>query len=114
MAKAGSGCLPRADASEVEFDARGSMRRNSFPNFFLMIAVLLAGARADLRAQAKPEMKKEEAPLRVALAGLVHGHAFGFFEQFQKRTDLQVVGIAEAKRDMAWRGAFSIPTWKRC
>jgi len=41
-------------------------------------------------------MKKEEAPLRVALAGLVHGHAFGFFDQFQKRTDLQVVGIAEA------------------
>jgi glucose-fructose oxidoreductase len=51
---------------------------------------------ADLRAQAKPEMNKEEAPLRVAMAGLVHGHASGFFEQFQKRADLQVVGIAEA------------------
>jgi len=24
-----------------------------------------------------------------------HGHAFGFFDQFQKRADLQVVGIAE-------------------
>src|SRR5229473_7524804 len=71
------------------------MRRNSFANFFLMIAVLLAGAGADLRAQGKPE-KKEEAPLRVVLAGLAHGHAFGFFDQFQKRTDLQVVGIAEA------------------
>src|SRR6202795_4416757 len=45
--------------------------------------------------------QKEEAPMRVALAGLVHGHAFGFFDQFQKRTDLQVVGIAEADRQLA-------------
>jgi predicted dehydrogenase len=41
-------------------------------------------------------MKQQEAPLRVALAGLVHGHASGFFEQFQKRGDLQIVGIGEA------------------
>jgi glucose-fructose oxidoreductase len=72
------------------------MRRNSFANFFLTIVALLAYPSADLRAQAKPEMKKEEAPLRVALAGLVHGHASGFFDQFQKRADLQTVGIAEA------------------
>jgi predicted dehydrogenase len=72
------------------------MRRNSFPDFFLMIVALLVGGTADLRAQAKPEMKEEEAPLRVVLAGLAHGHASGFFDQFQKRTDLQVVGIAEA------------------
>src|SRR2546430_9542431 len=39
---------------------------------------------ADLRAQEKPE-----GPLRVALAGLVHGHAFGFFDQFQRRTDMR-------------------------
>ena len=72
------------------------MQRNRFPNYFMAVAALLACASADLRAQAKPEMKKEEAPLRVALAGLVHGHASGFFDQFQKSTDLQIVGIAEA------------------
>src|SRR5437016_8481049 len=71
------------------------MRRNSFPNFFLMIVALLLGASADLRAQEKPE-----GPLRVALAGLVHGHSFGFFDQFQHRTDLQVVGIAEADHQL--------------
>src|SRR5437763_1540045 len=76
------------------------MRRNSFPNFFLMIVALLLGASADLRAQEKPE-----GPLRVALAGLVHGHAFGFFDQFQRRTDMQVVGIAEA--DPQLRGQFA-------
>ncbi len=45
-------------------------------------------------------MNTEEAPLRVALAGLAHGHAFGFFDQFQRRTDLQVVGIAEADHQL--------------
>jgi predicted dehydrogenase len=49
----------------------------------------------DSRGLAKP-LTKEDAPLRVALAGLVHGHASGFFDQFQHRTDMQVVGIAEA------------------
>ena len=77
------------------------MRRNNRPNFFLMIVALLACARADLRAQAKPEMKAEDAPLRVALAGLVHGHAFGLFDQFQHRTDLQIVGIAESDQQLA-------------
>jgi len=77
------------------------MRRNSLLVVFSMTLVLLAGWSADLRAQANPEMKKEEAPLRVALAGLVHGHAFGFFDQFQKRADLRVVGIAEADRQLA-------------
>src|SRR5439155_1437202 len=61
---------------------------------------LLIGTSADLRAQEKPE-----GPLRVALAGLVHGHAFGFFDQFQRRTDMQVVGIAEA--DPQLRGQFA-------
>jgi glucose-fructose oxidoreductase len=55
---------------------------------------------ADSRGQTNPATK-EEAPLRVALAGLVHGHASGFSEQFQHRTDLQIVGIAEADRQLA-------------
>jgi predicted dehydrogenase len=66
-----------------------------------MMVVLLAGASGGLRAQDKPEMKSEEMPLRVAIAGLVHGHAFGFFDQFQKRADLRVVGIAEADGQLA-------------
>src|SRR5467141_1830352 len=72
------------------------MRRNSFLVVFSTTLVLLAGSSADLRAQTKSATENEKAPLRVVLAGLVHGHAFGFFDQFQKRADLQVVGIAEA------------------
>jgi predicted dehydrogenase len=71
------------------------MRRILLTAFWMMIVVLLAAATLDSRGQADPAMN-DEAPLRVALVGLVHGHAFGFFDQFQKRTDLEVVGIAEA------------------
>ena len=82
------------------------MRRTSFTAFFLIFAALLAGESADSRGQANPAMK-EEAPLRVALAGLVHGHASGFFDQFQHRSDLQIVGIAEADRQLAGKFAKS-------
>src|SRR5437879_10196970 len=76
------------------------MRRNSLLAVFVMSLAVLAGANADSLGQTQPASKKEEAPLRVVLAGLAHGHAFGFFDQFQKRTDLQVVGIAEADRQL--------------
>src|SRR5713226_579901 len=77
------------------------MRRNFFLVMFSMTLVLLTGASADLRAQTKVATEKEKAPLRVALAALEHGHASGFFDQFQHRTDLQLVGIAEADRQLA-------------
>jgi predicted dehydrogenase len=34
-------------------------------------------------------------PLRLAIAGLVHGHVAGFLRAAQKRTDVQIVGIFE-------------------
>jgi len=83
------------------------MRRNSFLVVFSMTLVLLAGSSINLRAQTKSATEKEKAPLRVALAGLVHGHASGFFDQFQHREDLQVVGIAEADRRLAAQFAKS-------
>src|ERR1700731_738515 len=76
------------------------MRSNTFPVVFLMTIAVLGSANAVSRGQTKAADKKEEAPVRVVLAGLVHGHAFGFFDQFQKRTDVQVVGIAEADRQL--------------
>src|SRR6266568_5020321 len=76
------------------------MRKKVSLNLGFMFVALFFFAAADSTAQAKPWMNAEEAPLRVALAGLVHGHAFGFFDQFQRRTDLRVVGIAEADRQL--------------
>src|SRR5258708_40275095 len=76
------------------------MRRNSLLVVFTMTLILWGGASADLLAQTKPATRTEEAPLRVALAGLVDGHASGFFDRFQHRPDLEVVGIAQADRQL--------------
>src|SRR5260370_18418170 len=76
------------------------MRKKVSLNLGFMFVALFFFAAADSAAQAKPVLNAEEAPLRVALAGLVHGHAFGFFHQFQRRKDLQVVGISEADRSL--------------
>src|SRR6266849_467407 len=76
------------------------MRRIFFAILFSIIVILLIQPTADVHAQSNPATSKDEPPLRVALAGLAHGHAFGFFDQFQKRADLQVVGIAEADGEL--------------
>jgi glucose-fructose oxidoreductase len=83
------------------------MQRFSNPKVILICAAIFFLAAVDSSAQSNPGMNTGEAPLRVALAGLVHGHAFGFFDQFQKRADLQVVGIAEADRQLAAQFARS-------
>lgn len=40
-------------------------------------------------------------PLRVAIAGLVHGHVVGFFQYALHRPDIQLVGIAEPDQQLA-------------
>ena len=54
---------------------------------FLTLTVLLAGA-----ALSAPQ---NEAPLRLAIAGLTHGHVDGFFRAIRNRTDVTLVGVAE-------------------
>ncbi len=44
-------------------------------------------------------------PLRVAIAGLVHGHVEGFFQHSLHRPDIQIVGIAESNQQVATRYA---------
>lgn len=65
------------------------MRRRSF------LGALAAGA---LAGSAQP-------PLRLAMAGLVHGHAAGFLNRYRNRPDIELVGIAEPNRDVAARYA---------
>lgn len=42
-----------------------------------------------------------EVPLRIGIAGLVHGHVGGFLSQNLKRTDIQIVGIAEKNQELS-------------
>jgi glucose-fructose oxidoreductase len=55
-----------------------------------MMVVPRAGAQVD----------NVTAPLRVAMAGLTHGHADGFLNKVKGRRDVQVVGIAEPDRKL--------------
>src|SRR3981189_2603468 len=83
------------------------MRRNSLAKLALTWASIFSFATASAMAQSKTATKQDDAPLRVVLAGLVHGHASGFFDQFHPRADLRVVGIAEADRQLAAQFAKS-------
>jgi predicted dehydrogenase len=45
------------------------------------------------------------APLRVGVVGLVHGHVLGFLNNYKNRRDFQIVGVAEADRELSQRYA---------
>ncbi len=47
-----------------------------------------------------PAFAAAEEPLRVAIAGLVHGHAGGFLASVAKRTDIRIVGVSEPDRKL--------------
>lgn len=55
------------------------------------------------------------APLRLAVAGLVHGHAGGFLRQVLARTDVELVGVSEAQPEVLARYGerFQIPVDRR-
>src|SRR5438445_12922642 len=57
----------------------------------LLLSLLIASLNTLQAADARP-------PLRVAIAGVVHGHAQGFFSHSLHRTDIQIVAIAEPDR----------------
>src|SRR3981189_28619 len=66
---------------------------------FLIPAGLFFRAIPRSRAQSPPGAASA-APLRVALSGLTHGHADGFFARAKDRRDVQVIGIAEPDRKL--------------
>jgi predicted dehydrogenase len=46
-------------------------------------------------ARVSPPLQAQDKPLRLAIAGLVHGHVSGFLRGAQGRTDVQIVGVYE-------------------
>ncbi len=64
----------------------------------LFRAIFLAAlASSALSAQTTPSAS----PLRVGIAGLVHGHVGGFLQQNLHRSDIQIVGVAEADKKLS-------------
>ena len=66
--------------------------------FLLVVAVALSLTTIS-SSQTAPSQKS--APLRVAIAGLVHGHAEGFLQANLRRPDIELVGIAEPDQKVA-------------
>src|SRR5258708_14112664 len=64
------------------------LRHAALIAFALILATLLPAA------DSKP-------PLRVVIAGLVHGHAEGFFSHSRNRSDIQIVAIADSDRALS-------------
>jgi predicted dehydrogenase len=61
-----------------------------------MVRALLRCLVGALVLTALPGMApQEKPPMRLALAGLVHGHVGGFIRLVQKRADVQIVGVFE-------------------
>jgi predicted dehydrogenase len=60
------------------------------------IAKAMFAAAVSALAVAAPAARAQQAPLRVAIVGLEHGHVGGFLHNLQQHSDVQLVGIAEA------------------
>ncbi|MDQ3149575.1 MAG: gfo/Idh/MocA family oxidoreductase, partial [Chloroflexota bacterium] len=57
---------------------------------FLRTAAIVAALTSLTHAQ------QPDPPLRLAIAGLVHGHVSGFLRTAQARQDVQIVGVFDA------------------
>lgn len=66
----------------------------------IMIAAFLFFVAYGPAATASRAQSQPPAPLRVAVVGLVHGHASGFFQHYLHRPDLEIVGVTEPRRDL--------------
>ena len=63
--------------------------------FAVALILMTAWLPAAPYAQTPPAAAATGKPLRLAVAGLVHGHVRGFLSAAKKRTDVQIVGVFE-------------------
>jgi len=71
----------------------------------LILAAAMFWAARDARGQDASDPKTPPAPLRIGVVGLVHDHILGFFRQYLRRGDIQIVGFAEPNQELATRYA---------
>jgi predicted dehydrogenase len=81
--------------------------RNALLSTFYRTCILICLAAPALSAQTT----SSTAPLRIGIAGLVHGHVVGFLNQNLHRSDIQIVGVAEADAKLSdfIASKFSLP-----
>src|SRR5260370_11164667 len=80
----------------------GATMRHTFLTSLFLITGLAAFSASTVSAQqSSVSGTATSAPLRVSIAGLVHGHVRGFLQQNLHRGDIQIVGVAEADNKLA-------------
>ena len=77
------------------------MRHTFLADLFLAAALAAFSASTVSAQQSSQSGIPTAAPLRIGIAGLVHGHVGGFLQQNLHRADIQVVGVAEADNKLA-------------
>ena len=70
-----------------------------------LFAILLAGFFFMAIETSHAQASSGSEPLRVGIAGLVHGHVAGFFQRSLHRPEIQLVGIAEPDQQLSARYA---------
>ena len=70
-----------------------------------LFVILLAGFFFIAIQMSHAQTSSGSEPLRVGIAGLVHGHVAGFFQRSLHRPEIQLVGIAEPDQQLAARYA---------
>jgi predicted dehydrogenase len=70
-----------------------------------LFAILLAGFFFMANETSHAQASSGSEPLRVGIAGLVHGHVAGFFQRSLHRPEIQLVGIAEPDQQLSARYA---------
>jgi predicted dehydrogenase len=73
--------------------------------FIIFLSLLFLSVDAAWSAEVKP-------PVRIAMIGLVHDHAYGFIPLTQDRPDIQLVGIVEPDHELTatYAKRFNLPT----
>jgi scyllo-inositol 2-dehydrogenase (NADP+) len=71
---------------------------------YFWLAILAAGLFTTFTTSS-PQTTATAGPLRVAIAGMVHGHVEGFLQHSLHRPDIQIVGFAEPDSQVAARYA---------
>jgi predicted dehydrogenase len=71
--------------------------------FIGLIALLFVAVTLPPITIAESSPQSPSKPLRVGIVGLVHGHVAGFLKAALKRSDIQIVGIAEPDHELGER-----------
>jgi predicted dehydrogenase len=77
------------------------MRHTFLTSLFLTTGLAAFSGSTVSAQQSSQSGAASSAPLRVGIAGLVHGHVGGFLQQNQHRADIQIVGVAEPDSKLA-------------